>query len=514
MDLDQSDIPTFAITVGIIARQSAKAAVSNYIGVILGFVNLFLLFPLYYSPRDLGAIRLLLELGAIISSFALIGTNYSINRFFPYFKSDDQKHNGFFFWVFSIPILGYAITLIILIFFKNPLLSFFKADVALLSGLYPMLLCLILFSLFQIVLESANANHGRIAVPNFLREVVLRLIILSAGFLFFSKFVSFYTSAWIIVGGYGVVVLFNLLYLKRLTPIHIKPDFHFIRNNPEVKKDALKFTSWLFLGSVTSLIVSKIDFVMISATKSLADTAIYSTGFYLALLIEIPKRTILQISTPIVAGLMKESNFSSVQKMYKQLASNQLLLASLLFFAIWLNIDNLFDIMHNGNFYRQGKWVVFIIGAGRLIDMIGSTASPIMANSKYYAWGLINSVVSICVAIISNYILIPILGITGAALATMLTFFLSQGVSVLIIYVKLKIHPFQTQQIKTVLLLAVFLAFTLTGQWFENPFLDGFVRTGIFLPLMLFTAYYFKLSEELNQQLLKLFSKYNLRKVE
>ena len=77
---------------GIVARQSFKAALSNYAGILLGFLNLFILFPLFFVPRDLGALRLLLETGAVLSSFALLGTHYSINRFFPYFRTDDRKH--------------------------------------------------------------------------------------------------------------------------------------------------------------------------------------------------------------------------------------------------------------------------------------------------------------------------------------------------------------------------------------------------------------------------------------
>ena len=72
---------------GIIIRQSFKASLSNYIGVIIGFASLIYFFPKFFTPSELGAIRLLIELGAIIGSFGLFGTTYSINRFFPYFKN-------------------------------------------------------------------------------------------------------------------------------------------------------------------------------------------------------------------------------------------------------------------------------------------------------------------------------------------------------------------------------------------------------------------------------------------
>jgi O-antigen/teichoic acid export membrane protein len=75
--------------VGVIARQGFKASISNYIGMGLGFLSLFILFPKFFEPEKLGAIRLFIELGTVLSALGLMGTHYSINRFFPYFKTQD-----------------------------------------------------------------------------------------------------------------------------------------------------------------------------------------------------------------------------------------------------------------------------------------------------------------------------------------------------------------------------------------------------------------------------------------
>jgi O-antigen/teichoic acid export membrane protein len=107
---------------GVIIRQSFKASISNYIGVVLGFISLIFLFPLFFTPKELGAYRLFIELGGVLSAFALMGTNSSINRFFPYFKTNDQKHHGFFFWAFTIPAIGFILLMIFFLFFGQ---SFF-----------------------------------------------------------------------------------------------------------------------------------------------------------------------------------------------------------------------------------------------------------------------------------------------------------------------------------------------------------------------------------------------------
>ena len=112
---------------GIVARQSIKASISNYIGVLIGFAALLYFYPLFFSPTEYGAMRLLLELGAVLGSFGLLGTTYSINRFFPYFKNPPH-HNGFFFWVFALPLIGYFLSLTGLITFETNFIKLFKND--------------------------------------------------------------------------------------------------------------------------------------------------------------------------------------------------------------------------------------------------------------------------------------------------------------------------------------------------------------------------------------------------
>lgn len=494
---------------GVIARQSAKASVFNYIGIGLGFVNLFLLFPLFFPPVQLGAIRLLLETGLVISTFALLGTNYAINRFFSYFHDERNKNNGFYFWAFLIPSIGFLIVVLGLLIFENKILSVFSGkDASTLSGLYPMLAVLIAFSVYQMVCESCIANHGRIAFPNFMREVVLRLVMLLFGFLYYLGWIDFKTSIWGIIFGYAIVCITNYIYLIKLSNVNFKPNFQFIRQNPQIKSDAFKFIGFLFIGSLSALVIGKIDFFLISAKKGLQDTSIYSIGFYLALLIEIPKRTMLQISTPIIAQNLKDNKITEVSKIMKQLSLNQFLLGCIIFMIIWMNIDNLFQIMPQGDIYQKGKFVVFIIAIGRLFDLISASCGPVLANSRYYFFGLMNYATAVIVSLTANLLLIPIFGIEGAALSTIITFILNYTVALVIIYKKMHIHPFSWNQLKVLGLFVVFMVPSFLGNWFDNPFLDGLVRTPIFVGLFVFVLIKYRFSEDFTSWTVKHIKKY------
>ncbi len=487
---------------GVIIRQGFKAAISNYIGMGLGFISLFILFPLYYSLEELGAIRIFLELATVLSAFALMGTHYSINRFFPFFKTSDQKHHGFFFWVLLFPLIGYTILLTLLIVFGNDFFTFINPNATSYRYLFPLLLILILIILYQNVTEVSCANHGRTAVPNFMKEVVMRLMILAAGTLYYFGFISFYTSLWLIVSSYLVALIGSIWFLTKLTKINLKPDLKFINDKPELKHEIIRFTVFLFTSGILALIIPKIDFFLISSIqKDLSKVAIYSIGFYLATFIEVPKRTILQVATPIISNHMKLGEFDKVNMLNKKNGTNQLLISGILFFLIWLNIDNLYKIMPNGKLFDEGKWVVFYIGLSKLIDSVFCGNSPIIANSKFYSWSLVTMLIAAIAGIGFNWYFITQFGIIGGAVSTVFVMLSVNICNFALVHYKLGMNALHINQLKITLILVFFFSISLVGVWFENPYLDGIVRSSILGTALLYTSYKVKISEDFNQLL-------------
>ena len=487
---------------GVIARQGFKASISNYIGMGLGFLSLFILFPKFFEPEKLGAIRLFIELGTVLSALGLMGTHYSINRFFPYFKTQDHKHHGFFFWALIFPLVGYAILSTVLLIAGKPIFLFLNANALAYQELFPYLLILVFIILYQVVSEVTCANHARIAVPNFNREVLLRTLLIISGALYFFKVVSFNQCIALMVVAYAIALISNIWFLRQLTPIHLKPNFRFIKEHPSIKKEALRFTALLFFSGISSLLYSKMDFFMISALKQdLSQVAIYSIGFYLATFIEVPKRTILQIATPIISAHMKEENYDAVRALNQKNGNNQLLVSGILFFMIWLNIDNLYAIMPRGDFYVQGKWVVFFIGISKLIDAVVSGNSPILVNSKFYGLSIISIVVALISSFVYNYFFITHYGIIGAAISTILVMLSVNLCNIIVVQMKLNIHPFHKDQLKILMVLGLFFLVPLTGQWFSNAYLDSIVKTTCVGLVLVTTLYKLKISDEFNQLL-------------
>ena len=64
---------------------------------------------------------------------------------------------------------------------------------------------------------------------------------------------------------------------------------------------------------------------MVTSFLGLSDTGIYTTAFYIGMIIEIPRRAISQISVPFISENIKKKNFSKIEKNYKRFPRYDLL---------------------------------------------------------------------------------------------------------------------------------------------------------------------------------------------
>ena len=126
----------------------------------------------------------------------------------------------------------------------------------------------------------------------------------------------------------------------------------------------------------------------------------------------------------------------------------------LLFLLIWINIDNIFALIPNGEIYTKGKWVVFFLALAKLIEVTLNFGNTLISFSRYYHWGLYFTFFITALAIVFNNWLIPIFGVTGAGIATTLTCLLSYGVQQWLVQVKIRSNPISLKMIQ---LIALFL---------------------------------------------------------
>lgn len=480
---------------GIIIRQSIKATIINYIGAFIGFITTIFVLTKFLKPDEIGLTKVMYEVAALIAGFAQLGTSASAMRFFPYFKNPAKKHNGFFFYLMMMPTIGCIVFISLFLLLKGLIVNFFESKSSLLVSYYDWIVPLILFLVFWAVFETYANVLLRIVIPKFIREVVIRLLLLAVYLMYAFHLIDLNGMVIGFVLSYGVTMISCFFYLSQITSISLNHDFTYI--DKELSSKIIKYTLFLILGALSGSIIGQLDLFMISSKMGLEYAGIYTIAMYMAAVIEMPARSITAISAPIAAFSLKEGNLNEANQLYKKVALHQFMAGSTLFLFIWINIDNIFTIVPNGEIYQSGKWVVFFLAMSRLISLTLSFGGILISFSRYYFWGLYFTCFLTFLTIVSNSLLIPVFGMTGAAIATVITCFISYSIQQWIVVRKIKGNPYSSGIMKQIGVILLLVSINeLLPLHIINPYFDIICRSAPIALLWFILTYYLRISGE------------------
>lgn len=481
---------------GIVIRQSIKATIVNYVGAFIGFLTTMFVVTKFLRPEEIGLTKVIYEVSFLFASLAQLGTSASAMRFFPYFRDPEKNNNGFFFYLLVMPAIGSVVFLSLYYLFREPITDFFIRNSSLFVDYYNYVGILIVFLVFWMVFETYSNLLMRIVIPKLIREIGVRLLLVTVYLLYaFHYFrLNGLVSGYIAV--YGIAMLLTLWYISHIGTLSLKHDFSFIDKPLRVK--VLKYTLFLIAGALGGTIINQLDIFMVSSQMGLSFTGVYTIAFYMAAVIEMPARSISTISAPLAAAALKENDLVKANELYKKVSLHQFIAGSTLFLFIWINIDNIFAIIPNGDTYEAGKWVVFFIALSKLVAVTLNFGGTLISFSRYYYWGLYFTFFLVALTIYTNHLLIPLWGISGAALATFITCVISYSWQQWIVLKKVKGNPYTVGTLKQIILIGILLGInSLLPGWTDNPYADGIYRSVVMVVCWLWLIYKLKISPEI-----------------
>jgi O-antigen/teichoic acid export membrane protein len=484
---------------GIIKRQTIKASIVTYIGVALGAINTLWLYPTFLKPEEIGLITLLTNIALMIAPLAQLGVNGIILKYYPYVKDDDKQKGAFVYLIILIPFLGYLLSMALLFICKGLIIENFAVNSPLIIDYLIWLVPLSFILVGRNVAETFSRAQFRTAMPKLFKEVILRMLtfILILIYSFYQLPQDFLVIG--VVAAFGINLIMILLYLRQLHFIKIVWKLSPLKK--KMIKESLIYGGYIILSGFAGMIVTKIDSWMIASKLDLANTGIFTIALYIGLAIEMPKRSLNLISLPVIGKSMKEGRLDEVAELYSKSSLIQLIVGSLLLICIWINIDDLFSLIPNSEVYIEGKYVVLFIGLAVVFDMATGVNNEIILMSNFFRWNILIMLFLIIIAIINNHLLIPIYGITGAAIATAISIFFFNVIKFIIVYVKLGIQPFS---IKTLLSLIIAISVYLLGTSLPSTsitILDIGYKSLVLILIYLSIHHYLKTSEDLSKLL-------------
>ena len=477
---------------GTIKKQSIISTIYIYLGVAIAFVSTGILMPRFLSEEQNGIIKLLVSYSLLFAQVASLGFQTATVRFFPYFKDKEKGHNGFFPLLSLVGVLGFMLFLLIYYLIKGPIIEYESSKNSSFANYFFLILPLTFFFLYFNLFDIYARVLLQSTIGSFLKELLQRVLILLAIVLYIFNIISFwhFTIFYVVVLSLPTIILFFYLLIKG--EIFIKPDFSLLRKGLAGPMTSLSLYG-VFIGFST-IAISQIDSILINFFKDTAHTGIYAITFYYGTLVILPSRAVFRIAPSFIAEAFKKNDIQQIDRIQYKSCLNQLLIGTGIFLLLWLNIDNVFKILPEE--YLAGKYVILFIGLANLISMAGGLSSQIITNSKYYRFNGLFVIIYLVLTVTLNILLIPVLGIKGAAIAAMVSMLVFNILKFVYIYQKFKIQPYRQNHLRILLIGVITYIITSLLTYPESLILNIVTKSFLFSALFILLNYFSRTSED------------------
>ncbi len=487
---------------GIIQKQSIKGTIYSYLGVLIGFVTTGLLFPKILLTSEIGLLRILMSISVLFAQFASLGFNSVINRLFPYFRTSDKQHKGFLLMALAITFIGFLLSLLVFEILKPMIIRNNIKESALLVEYVNYIIPLIFFTLFFNLFDTYSKVLFDAVIGTFMKEFIQRLLIVSSLLFYFFGLINIhiFVVLYVISVSLPTIILLVVLITRgefRLTKPSEKFEKKFVR-------EMFMLSFYGILSGFGTLAIIHIDSILVNKFLGLSELGIYATTFYFGTLVVIPSRPLIKISTTIVAESWKKNDLDNIETVYTKSCLNQAIISLLIFIGLWANIHNIFKILPET--YEAGKWVIFFIGLANVFEMSSGINGIVILTSKYFRIHTYMILIFLVLLISLNYLFIPRLGISGAAIATALANLSFNLMRFGFLKWKFNMQPFNYKYIILLVIAAgVYLISKLLPPM-ENFFIDIVLRSSLMVLLFTALVYLSGISEDVNDLLKRIFS--------
>ena len=473
---------------GVIRKQSISNSIIFYLGMSIGAINTVLIYPNVFhdQPEHWGLIQLIVAYALVLSTFTSFGIPKVLLKFFPSYRDKSKL----LMYSMLIPTIGLLLVSLLYIFLKNEIFLVLKMDPLLQENfiyIFILIFCISFYEIFSALSRSYLDAITPVVLNEFFLKTYTLIILLLHGF----KYIDFSTFLLLYVSGYLIklFILFLIHLINKRISISLKlSELDY--------KELFRFGLYVFAGGLSIMIVTRLDMLMIGYLLDLEQVAFYTLAFYIGNAIAIPGRSVISISVPLISKAWENQDIKEIEMIYSKSAINQLIVSGLLFLVVWLNIDEVLSLLPEK--FSYGKWVVFYIGLAQLVNMSCGVNGAIIVNSKYYKYDLYTNLFLLAITVLLNFLLIPIFGINGAAMATAFSIVFFNLIRLVIIYNKMSIHPFSVKTLLTIfsLFLVYFICFKFH---FDNVFLSIAVKTVISSLLFIIICVKANLSTDINK---------------
>ncbi|WP_171064195.1 oligosaccharide flippase family protein [Actinomadura soli] len=194
------------------------------------------------------------------------------------------------------------------------------------------------------------------------------------------------------------------------------------------------------LAGITQIMLQRMDILLVASMLGARDAAIYTAASRLRVVGQLANQAISQAVQPQLSEVLAHDDRRSANTLY-QTATSWLMLANWpLFLLAVLFAEQLLRLFGQG--YHDGAPVIVVLAVAMLLRAGTGMVEVVLMMAGKTTWNLANIVLALGVNVCVSVLLIPHIGIMGAALGNGAALLARNVVPLLQLRMKLGLHPF------------------------------------------------------------------------
>lgn len=423
---------------GIVAKEAGRSGIALALGLVVGTLNTVLVLPRAFEGAEehWGLVRVLSAWSYIVAPVVMLGGSGILLRNFN--KVDPKLRGALHASVWFIAFIGLFVWGGILAVKGEWLMRQLDADK---GGL--LVDHLGLFFLMNTLVVGTNLSSGMLVLGlkvswfTWVNEVWLKGSYLALALLLWADFISLETLVYAYAGTW-VVALIALVW-------QVKSDqtpFSFAHWRSLDWAENLRYGGYSFLTQGAGIVATNLDFVMVGALLGLSVVPVYTMGYFIGSVVQLPQRSLSNVFSGIASKRLAHERPEQMQPFIQQATRVNLLLSVVLFIGVCAGLEPLMSALPGT--YAGISGVAIAIGLQKVAMATALSSAQVLSHTPHYRLNLPLNVGLLVTTVATNWLLMSHFewGVTGAALATLFTAIWNSSWRLVILYRKVGIHPF------------------------------------------------------------------------
>lgn len=212
------------------------------------------------------------------------------------------------------------------------------------------------------------------------------------------------------------------------------------RRGPSPRAEFWRFTGPRAVASVAQAALQRLDIVLITALRGPAEAAIYAAATRFLVVGQLGNAAMLTAVQPRISALLAHRDLGAVNTVYRASTCWLVLITWPLYLLFAVFSTYVLAVFGGG--YAVGAPVMVLLALAMLVATGCGLVDSVLAMAGRTSWNLGNALLALAVNVVLNLLLIPPLGILGAAIAWAVAIVLANLLPLLLVGLSLRLHPF------------------------------------------------------------------------